>query len=64
MKFDYSNITNADFSDADITNSSVASTAITGNPSGGSTAYFFNVTCPDLTVANYPDTCVGHGFAP
>jgi uncharacterized protein YjbI with pentapeptide repeats/5-hydroxyisourate hydrolase-like protein (transthyretin family) len=62
----------ADFSGADLTGVSFAGYSLvdinfagaTGSPSGGSTAFFFNVTCPDLTVANYPDTCVGHGFAP
>ncbi|MCB1260332.1 MAG: pentapeptide repeat-containing protein [Acidimicrobiales bacterium] len=34
----------------------------TGLPSGGTSATYGTTTCPDLTMASAPATCVGHGF--
>ena len=39
-------------------------TGATGNPSGGSTATYYDTTCPDGLVVSGNYTCVGLGFAP
>jgi uncharacterized protein YjbI with pentapeptide repeats len=61
-KFDNSNLTGAALGGADVTSATFA--GATGNPSGGSSLTYGGTTCPDLTVASFLDTCVGHGFAP